>query len=78
MLKKGDVVSVSYRRGYDIKGNPIMETFDRCVVEEINGSQIQVSYRVIEKTSDGKDSLELHTMNFNVNSPEFISVEPAK
>lgn len=29
MLKKGDVVSVSYRKGYDKQGNPVMETLDR-------------------------------------------------
>jgi hypothetical protein len=76
MLKKGDVVSVSYRKGYDKQGNPVLETYEKCVVEEINGSHIKVIYRVIEQTPDGKDSVEFHTMSFNVNSPEFISVRP--
>jgi len=76
MLKKGDVVSVSYRSGYDKQGNPIMETYDKCIVEEINGSHLRVSYRVIGQSDDGKDIVEVHTMSFNVNSPDFVSVKP--
>jgi hypothetical protein len=76
MLKKGDVVSVSYRRGYDKQGNPLMETFDKCIVEDINGSHIKVSYRVIGQAPNGKDNVEIHTMSFNVNSPEFVSIRP--
>ena len=76
MLKKGDVVSVSYRKGYDKQGNPVMETLDRCVVDEINGSNIKVSCRVIGQADDGQDQVETHTMNFNVNSPDFIRVTP--
>ena len=41
MLKKGDVVSVSYRSGYDKQGNPVIETYDKCFVEEINGSHVK-------------------------------------
>jgi|GEM_PF-1147898 len=76
MLKKGDVVSVSYRSGYDKQGNPIMETYDKCIVEEINGSHIKVSYRVVGRSDEGKEQLEIHTMSFNVNSPDFISITP--
>jgi hypothetical protein len=76
MLKKGDVVSVSYRSGYDKQGNPVMETYDKCIVEEINGSHIKVSYRVIGKSDEGKEEVEVHTMSFNVNSPDFVSVTP--
>ncbi len=78
MLKKGDIVSVSYRSGYDKQGNPVMETYDRCVVEEINGSNIKVSYRVIGKSDEGKEEIEVHAMSFNVNSPDFVSVTPQK
>jgi len=76
MLNKGDVVSVSYRRGYDKQGNPVMETYDKCIVEEIKGNNIKVSYRVIGQSDDGKDLVEVHTMSFNVNSPDFVSVTP--
>ena len=76
MLKKGDVVSVSYRSGYDKQGNPVMETYDKCIVDDINGSHIKVSYRVIGQSENGKDLVEVHTMSFNVNSPDFISVAP--
>jgi hypothetical protein len=76
MLNKGDVVSVSYRSGYDKQGNPIMETYDKCIVEEINGSHIKVSYRVVGQSDDGKEQVEIHTMSFNVNSPDFVSVTP--
>ncbi len=78
MLRKGDIVSVSYRSGYDKQGNPVMETYDKCVVEEINGSHIKVSYRVFGKSDAGKDEIEVHTMSFNVNSPDFVSVTPQK
>ena len=76
MLNKGDLVSVSYRRGYDKQGNPVLETYEKCIVDEINGSHIKVSYRVIGQAPDGKENVEVHTMSFNVNSPEFISVRP--
>ena len=76
MFKKGDVVSVSYRRGYDKKGNPVMETYDRCVVEEMNGSHIKVSCRIIGSSADGKDSIEIHTMSFDINSPDFVGIKP--
>ena len=76
MLKKGDIVSVSYRKGYDKRGSPIMETYDRCIVEEISGSNIKVSCRVIGQSANGKDTVEVHTMSFNVNSPDFVSIAP--
>jgi hypothetical protein len=76
MLSKGDIVSVSYRRGYDKQGNPLMETYDRCVVEEINGSHIKVSCRLIGQSPNGKDAVEIHTMSFDVNSPDFIGIRP--
>ncbi len=76
MLKKGDVVSVSYRTGYDKQGNPVMETYDRCVVEEMNGSHIKVSCRIIGTSPDGKDEVEIHSMSFDVNSPDFVSIKP--
>jgi hypothetical protein len=76
MIKKGDVVSVSYRSGYDKQGNPIMETYDKCIVEEINGAHIKVSYRVVGQSDQGKEQVEIHTMSFNVNSPDFVSVKP--
>ena len=76
MIKKGDVVSVSYRSGYDKHGNPIMETYDKCIVEEINGAHIEVSYRVVGQSDTGKEQVEIHTMSFNVNSPDFVSVKP--
>lgn len=78
MINKGDVVSVSYRRGYDKQGNPIMETYDKCIVEEINGSHVKVSYREIGTSNNGKDEVEVITMSFNVNSPDFVSITPQK
>ena len=77
MLKKGDLVSITYRTGYDKKGNPIMETLDRCVVDEINGANITVSHRVIGKGEDGRDQVEIHTQTFNIKSPDFVGVKPA-
>jgi len=76
MLNKGDVVSVSYRSGYDKHGNPIMETYDKCIVEEINGSHIKVSYRIVGQSDEGKEQVQVVTMSFNVNSPDFVSITP--
>jgi hypothetical protein len=76
MLKKGDIISVSYRRGYDKQGNPVMETYDKCIVEEIQGSHIKVSYRVVGQSDEGKEQVQVLTMSFNVNSPDFVSVTP--
>ena len=78
MLNKGDVVSVSYRRAYDKQGNPIMETYDKCIVEETSGSHVKVSYRVVGRSEEGKEQVEIHTMSFNVNAPDFVSITPQK
>jgi hypothetical protein len=76
MFKKGDIVSVSSRKGFDQQGNPIIETIDRCEVEKYEGGMLTVSYRVIGKAADGKDQVEIHTITFNVNSPEFVGMRP--
>jgi hypothetical protein len=78
MLKKGDIVSVSSRKGFDQQGNPFIETLDRCEVEEYNGGKLTVSYRVIGKSENCKDQVEIHTMTFNVNSPDFVGMSPKK
>ncbi len=76
MIRKGDIVSVSSRKGFDQQGNPIIETLDWCEVEDYEGGMLTVSYRVIGKAEDGKDQVEIHTMTFNVNSPDFVGMSP--
>jgi hypothetical protein len=53
-----------------------METYDKCIVEEIKGSHIKVSYRVVGQSDEGKEQVQVLTMSFNVNSPDFVSVTP--
>lgn len=72
MLKKGDRVSITTRKGFDAQGNPIMETLDWCEVEEYNGGVLTVAYRVVGTDEQGKEVLEIHTAVVNVNSPEFV------
>jgi hypothetical protein len=76
MLKKGDVISVAYRRGYDNDGNPIIETIERCEVESYEGGILKANCRLIGKSEDGQEQVEIHSMTFNINSPDFVGVAP--
>lgn len=78
MLKKGDVVSVAYRKGFDKEGSPIIDTLDRCEVQEYSGGILRVTCRVVGKSADGRDQVEIHEVTFNVNSPDFVGITPKK
>jgi hypothetical protein len=71
MLTKGDVVSITFRNGYDKNGDAIMQTLDRCEVATIIGSVLCVNYRVV-----AKDQVEIRQLTFDINSPEFVGVAP--
>ncbi len=72
MLKKGDRVSITTRKGFDAQGNPIMETLDWCEVEEYSGGMLTVNYRAVGTDEQGKEVLEIRSMVVNVNSPDFV------
>jgi hypothetical protein len=69
MLKKGDVVSVTFRSGYDKNGDAVMQTLDKCEVGTVTGSVVCVNYRLVVE-----DHVEIRQLTFDINSPEFVGV----
>ena len=69
MLKKGDMVSVTYRAGRDSYGESVLKTLENATVEDYSGGILTVSYRV--QTAEG---IELVSRCFDVNSPEYVGV----
>jgi hypothetical protein len=63
MFNKGDIVSITFRNGYDKRGNPILDTLDRAEVLEFSDDWLSVAVRNV-LTSDG--SVELDKLTFRI------------
>ena len=44
-FRTGDIVSVTYRDGFDKSGKPILKTLDRAEVLSCDGKHLDVGYR---------------------------------
>ncbi|AGG06683.1 MULTISPECIES: hypothetical protein [Dehalococcoides] len=67
MLNKGDMVSVTYRVGWDQSGQAMLETLEHCTVEKYKDGILVVSY-----ATKKDDYVEIVNRTFDVNSPEFV------
>jgi hypothetical protein len=63
MFNKGDIISISFRNGYDKQDNPIIETLERAEVLEFSDDWLSVAVRNV-LTSDG--SVELDELIFRI------------
>ncbi|MFH1232188.1 MAG: hypothetical protein V1709_11910 [Planctomycetota bacterium] len=69
MFKTGDIVSLTFRNGYDKNGNPILETLDRVEVLGYSDDWLQVSFRNVN-TPDG--SVELEKLSFRIKKSDIL------
>jgi len=71
MFNKGDIVSLTFRNGYDKNGNPILETLERVEVLGYSDDWLQVSFRNVN-TPDG--SIELEKLAFRLRLSDISKV----
>jgi hypothetical protein len=69
-FKKGDIVSVTYRDGYDKNDKPVIKTLERAEVLGREGDYLKIGYRQVPNNwTDGVDYIEL---DFNMSSADVI------
>lgn len=69
MYKKGDILSITFRNGYDNAGKPVMVTLDRAEVLGCKDGLLQVTYRDVE---DSHDDVEIDKIIFNINTSDIL------
>ena len=69
MFKTGDIVSLTFRNGYDKNGNPILETLDRVEVLGYSDKWLHLSFRNVN-TPDG--SVELEKLSFRIKKSDIL------
>jgi hypothetical protein len=69
MYKKGDILSITFRNGYDLNGKPIMMTLDRAEVLGCADGRLQVTYRDVDKSHDG---VEIDRIVFNISTSDIL------
>jgi hypothetical protein len=69
MFNKGDIISISFRNGYDKHDNPIIETLERAEVLEFSDDWLSVAVRNV-LTSDG--SVELDKLIFRIHLSNIV------
>jgi len=71
MFNKGDIISFTFRNGYDKNGNPVFETLNRAEVLECTENWLRVSFRNVN-TPDG--SVELEKLSFRIKLSDILLV----
>ena len=69
-FKKGDIVSVNYRDGYDKNGQPIIKTIERAEVLGCEGDYLKLGYRQVP--NNWKDGVNFVELDFDMRSAEII------
>jgi hypothetical protein len=69
MFKKGDILSITFRNGYDSQGNPIMMTIDRAEVLDCGNGLLQVAYRDVDSSHS---DVEIDRIVFNISTSETL------
>jgi hypothetical protein len=67
MYKKGDVLSITFRNGYDANGKPIMMTLERAEVLNYADGLLQITYRDLDERHDG---VEIDRIVFNIKTSD--------
>lgn len=71
MFRKGDIVSVTYREGYDRKGQPVYKTLERAEVLSCDGDRLDVGYR---DTSSAKE-VRFVELSFDMKASDILIKE---
>lgn len=69
MYKKGDILSITFRNGYDRDGKPIMMTIERAEVLDCAGGLLQVTFRDVDEHH--KD-VEINKITFNIKTSDVL------
>ena len=69
MYKKGDLLSITFRNGYDPDGKPVMTTLERAEVLACDGGRLQVTYRDLDNSHD---DVEIDRIVFNISTSDVL------
>ena len=69
MYRKGDILSITFRNGYDCNGNPIMMTIERAEVLGCGNGRLQVTYRDV---CDCHSDVEIDKIVFDISTSELL------
>jgi hypothetical protein len=71
-LQEGDIISITFRNGYDENGEPVFETLDRAEVLELNDEWLQVSFRNMDNP---EGDVVLEKLSFRISSCDIRKLE---
>jgi len=69
MYRKGDILSITFRNGYDGDGKPIMLTIERAEVLGCASGLLQVTFRDVDASHD---DVEIDRIVFNISTSEVL------
>jgi hypothetical protein len=65
MFKKGDILTLTFRNGYDAQGQPIWVTLERAEVLGCANGRLRVTYRDLDTSHSG---VEIDQIAFDISS----------
>jgi len=71
MFRKGDIVSVTYRSGWDKNGQPILKNLERAEVLGCAGDRLDVGYR----DASSKDEVRFVELSFDMRNSDILIKE---
>ncbi len=74
MFRKGDIVSITYRSGFDKNGKPLMASLERAEVLSCDGDRLDVGYR----DTSSKDEVRFVELSFNMKNSDLLVKECAR
>jgi hypothetical protein len=74
MFRKGDIVSVTYRDGYDAQDRPVLKTLERAEVLSCDGERLDVGYR----DASSADEVRFVELSFNMKDSDLLVKECAR
>ena len=69
MYRKGDVLEITFRNGYDKAGKPVMMTLERAELLSCTDGLLQVAYRDLDASHDDE---EIDRLVFNIKTSDAL------
>jgi hypothetical protein len=69
MFKKGDILTLTFRNGYDAQGQPIWVTLERAEVLGCANGRLQVTYRDLDKSHS---DVEIDQIAFDISTQDAV------
>lgn len=67
--KKGDILTITFRNGYDAEGKPVMMTLERAEVLGCSNGRLQVTYRDVDRQHD---DVEIDSIAFDISMSDVL------